>query len=160
MTARAVKGRGDETDQDILYEARERFRRIGDWEGSFRASYLDDVRFVNGDADNHWQWPDSMHAERGDRPTLTINKTRQHCLQIINDAKQNKPQIRISPVSDEATKASADIFSGICRHIEYVSNASTAYDTATEHQVHGGIGWWRIVREYEDPGAFEQGLRI
>jgi hypothetical protein len=159
-TAAEIRGTGRETDEDILYEARERFRRVIDWEGSFRASYLDDVRFVNGDADNHWQWPNAMYSERGDRPTLTINKTRQHCLQIINDAKQNKPQVRISPVSDEATKASADIFEGICRHIEYISNATTAYDTATEHQVHGGIGWWRVMREYESDGAFEQGLRI
>jgi hypothetical protein len=149
-----------ETDADITREARERFQRVIDWETSFRSSAIDDVRFVNGDADNHWQWPDNMYSERGDRPSLTINKTRQHCLQIINDAKQNAPQVRISPVSDEATKASAEIFEGICRHIEYVSNAATAYNTATEHQVHAGIGWWRIVREYEDEAGFEQGLRI
>ena len=159
-TAAELRGPGEETDRDIVTEARERFRRVLDWESSFRSSALDDVRFVNGDADNHWQWPDNMYSERGDRPSLTINKTRQHCLQIINDAKQNTPQVRISPVSDEATKASADILEGICRHIEYVSNASTAYNTATEHQVHGGIGWWRIVRDYETEDSFEQGLRI
>lgn len=158
--ARELRGDGSETDADILHEARERFRRIVDWESGFRSTYIDDIRFVHGDADNHWQWPNNMYSERGERPSLTINKTRQHCLQIINDAKQNKPQIRISPVSDEATKASADIFTGICRHIEYISNASTAYDTATEHQVHGGIGWWRIIRDYEEDGGFEQGLRI
>ena len=159
-TAQELRGPGEETEDDITHEARERFRRIVDWETTYRSSYHEDIRFVHGDADNHWQWPDNMYAERGDRPSLTINKTRQHCLQIINDSKQNKPQVRISPVSDEATKASADIFEGIIRHIEYVSNATVAYDTATEHQVHGGIGWWRITREYEHEGSFEQGLRI
>ena len=159
-TAERIYGPGRESDEDILFEARERFRRVNDWEGDFRQQYLDDTRFVHGDEDNHWQWPDQMFAMRGDAPALTINKTRQHCLQIINDAKQNKPQVRISPVSDEATKASADIYEGVVRHIEYMSNASVAYDTATTQQVHGGIGWWRIIREYEGDGSFEMGLRI
>src|SRR5215831_4262585 len=159
-TAERIYGPGRESDEDILFEARERFRRVNDWEGDFRAQYLDDTRFVHGDEDNHWQWPDQMFSMRGNAPALTINKTRQHCLQIINDAKQNKPQVRISPVSDEATKASADIYEGVVRHIEYMSNASVAYDTATTQQVHGGIGWWRIVREYEGDGSFEMGLRI
>jgi len=159
-TAADSFGPGEERDEDILYEARERFRRVMDWETDYRARAIDDVRFVHGDSDNHWQWSDNLYSERADRPSLTINKTRQHCLQIINDAKQNKPQVRISPVSDEATKASADIYEGICRHIEYVSNAAVAYDTATEHMVHSGIGWWRIVREYEAADGFEMGLRI
>ena len=151
-----------DSDQEILFEARHRFQRINDWEGTFRTQFVDDVRFANGDSDNHWQWPDAMFSDRdaAQRPSLTVNKVRQHCLQVVNDAKQNKPQIRITPVSDEATKASADVFEGIMRHIEYMSNASVAYDTATEHQVQGGIGWWRIKTEYEDPGGFELGCRI
>jgi hypothetical protein len=158
--AREVYGQGWEDDDDILYEARERFRRVMDWEGQFRAQFNDDLKFVNGDSDNHWQWPATMYSDRGDKPSLTVNKTRQHCLQIVNDAKQNKPQIRINPVSDEATKASADVYEGVVRHIEYMSNASVAYDTATTHQVHGGIGWWRVVTEYEEDGSMEQGCRI
>lgn len=159
-TAAEIKGEGAEDDDDILTEARERFRRVKDWEGDFRSSFVSDVRFVNGDSDNHWQWPDEMYNERGDRPSLTVNKTRQHCLQVINDAKQNKPQIRITPVSDEATKASADVFEGVVRHIEYVSNAATCYDTATEHQVHGGIGWWRVITQHEDEKGFDIGIRL
>jgi Phage P22-like portal protein len=159
-TAAHVRGEGWESDDDIMYEARQRFRQIEDWEGEFRSQFVDDVKFANGDSDNNWQWAERMYADRGDRPSLTVNKTRQHCLQIINDAKQNKPQIRINPVSDEATKASADVFEGIIRHIEYISNAGVAYDTATTHQVQGGIGWWRVVTVYEDDNAIEMGCRI
>jgi hypothetical protein len=149
-------------DASVLYEARERFRRVIDWEAEFRSAFVNDVRFCNGDADNHWQWPETMYQDRDqqERPSLTVNKTRQHCLQIVNDAKQNKPEVRVSPVSDEATKASADVFEGVIRHIEYVSNAATAYDTATEHQVQGGIGWWRVITDYEGPDSFEVGCRI
>lgn len=159
-TAERDFGPGWEDDDDILFEAQDRFRRIKDWEGMFRSQFVEDTKFVNGDSDNHWQWPATMYSDRGNKPSLTVNKTRQHCLQIINDAKQNKPQIRINPVSDEATKASADIYEGVIRHIEYMSNASVAYDTATTHQVQGGIGWWRIVQEYEDDNSLEMGCRI
>lgn len=159
-TAERVFGRGWESDDDIMFEARERFRLIMDWEGEFRSQYADDTKFVHGDSDNHWQWPASMYADRGDKPSLTVNKTRQHCLQIINDAKQNKPQMRVNPVSDQATKASADVFEGVFRHIEYMSNASVAYDTATEHQVHGGIGWWRVIIDYEDESSLHQCCRL
>lgn len=159
-TAREVKGAGRETDADIFYEARERFRQVNDWEAGFRSSFLDDVKFCNGDSDNQWQWPDSMLSERGDKPSLTINKTRQHCLQIQNDGKQNKPMVRVSPTGSEATKASADVFQGVIRHIEYESNASVAYDTASEFQIQGGIGWWRVTRDWEHGRSMDQVLRI
>lgn len=159
-TAERFFGRGWESDDDILFEARERFRLVMDWEGEFRSQYTDDTKFVHGDSDNNWQWPASMYADRGDKPSLTINKTRQHCLQIINDAKQNKPQMRVNPVSDQATKASADVFEGVFRHIEYMSSASVAYDTATEQQVHGGIGWWRVIVAYESEDSLQQSCRI
>lgn len=159
-TARWEWGDGEESEEDVMLEARERFRQVVDWEGQFRSLFNEDIKFVNGDGDNHWQWPDALYNDRGDRPSVTVNKTRQHCLQIINDAKQNKPQIRINPVSDEATKASADVYEGVMRHIEYVSNAQVAYDTATTAQVQGGIGWWRVVTEYEDDNSLELGCRI
>lgn len=149
-------------EERIVREARERFRQITDWEADFRQQFVADVRFANADADNHWQWPDDLWQGRDDqnRPSLTVNKTRQHCLQIINDAAMNKPEIKINPVSDEATKESAEIFQGICRHIEYASNATTAYQTATEHQVQGGIGWWRIDTDWEHENSFQQAIFI
>lgn len=153
-----------EDDEEILREARERYRQGMDWEGEFRQSFVDDVRFCNGDADNRWQWDSDLLSDRDGhtppRPSLTINKTRQHCLQIVNDARQNKPQIRITAVSDEATKEAADVFEGIVRHIEYISDATTAYDTATEHQVQGGIGWWRVITQFEDSTSFNQEIRL
>jgi hypothetical protein len=153
-----------EDDDEILREARERFRQGMDWEGEFRQSFVDDVRFCNGDSDNRWQWDVGMLSDRDShnppRPSLTINKTRQHCLQIVNDARQNKPQVRITAVSDEATKEAADVFEGIVRHIEYISDATTAYDTATEHQVQGGIGWWRVITRYEGTTSFDQEIRL
>jgi hypothetical protein len=150
------------TTDEIMDEAQKRFKRCQEWEADSRKLFLEDQKFVNADSDNGWQWPSKMKQARDleERPSLTINKTRQHCLQIINDAKQNKPGVAIRPCGGEATYEAAQMLAGIVRFIEYQSSASVAYDTATEHQVHGGIGYWRIVTDYVDDVTFDQDIFI
>jgi hypothetical protein len=147
-------------DQKIIDEATKRFKLCQEWESRQRAVADDDVKFVNGDPDNNYQWPNDLRKARelDQQPCLTINKARQHCLQIINDAKQNKPGVKISPVGNGATFEAAQVFGGIVRHIEYTSNAETIYDCATENQVQGGIGYWRVVTEYASDDTFDQDI--
>lgn len=152
--------RRKETDglDPIVKEAQDRFQRCQEVEDEFRRRFVEDVKFANGDPDNGWQWPDQIRTSRdGDnRPCLTINKTRQHNLQIINDAKKNKPSIKTLPVDGAADVGVAKIYDGIIRHIEYNSHAETVYDTATESAVEGGIGYWRVITDYAHDGSFEQ----
>lgn len=142
----------------IVAEAKERFARCEEAESEFRKRFVEDLRFANGDSDNGWQWPDQIRSTRdGDaRPCLTINKTRQHNLQIINDAKQNKPSVKTLPVDGDADIKIAKILDGIVRHIEYNSHAEIVYDTATEFAVQAGLGYWRVVCEYAHDGSFDQ----
>jgi len=153
--------RRDKQDK-IVTEAKKRFKRARDYEADFRRLFVDDLKFANADSDNGWQWPDALRKSRDfdSRPCLTINKTRQHVLQIVNDAKENKPSVTIHPVSSEATYETAEILEGCIRHIEYNSNAQVAYDTATEHQVSGGIGYWRVVTDYANDESFDQEIFI
>lgn len=146
----------------IVKEAKDRFARCEDAEDSFRKLFVEDMKFANGDPDNNWQWPDMIRQSRdGDqRPCLTINKVRQHNLQIINDAKQNKPSIKTLPIDGQADIQIAKILDGIMRHIEYNSHAEIAYDTATEFAVQGGLGYWRVVTDYAHDGSFEQEIFI
>jgi hypothetical protein len=144
-----------------------RFDICAKWESDSRLRFIEDVKFANGDADNLWQWDVNARTSRGygtidERPCLTINKVRQHCLNIINDAKQNKPSVKVKPVGNGATYDASQIFEGICRHIEYISNAQAAYDTATTFQVQGGIGWVRLTTDYPDynDASFDQEIFI
>src|SRR5690348_17825637 len=118
------------SDSSIISEAKKRFKRCEEWEAESRARFVEDRKFANADADNGWQWSDVVKRSRDleNRPCLTINKTRQHNLQIINDARQNKPAIDVRPVSSGATYESAQVFESLTRHIEYISNAQTVYD--------------------------------
>ncbi len=63
-------------------------------------------------------------------------------------------------VGDEATFESSQVYQGLVRHIEYISNASVAYDTAGEFQVAMGIGYWRVVTDYADSDSFDQEIFI
>jgi hypothetical protein len=150
------------TNDGIVKEAKDRVKRILDWESTSRQLFIQDIKIANADADNHWQWPNNIRMARiaDDRPCLTVNKIRQHNLQIINNAKQNKPGIVVRGTGNGATKESADVCTAIMRHIEYQSNATVAYDTATSFQVQGGIGYWRIVTDYAGDDTFDQEIFI
>lgn len=166
MAARSRRNRGGRQelsgDDKIIEEAKGRFKRVQDWESEFRRLYVADVKFANGDSDNGWQWPDNLRRDReiNKRPALTINKTARHVALITNDARQNKPSISIKPTNDDASFESAQIFEGIIRNIEYVSAAQTIYDNATESQVEGGIGYWRINSRFLHERTFDQELLI
>lgn len=148
--------------EDVIQKATAHFKRCEEFEQGFRQRFLQDVMFANADPDNGWQWPTDILKDRQtqERPALTINKTRQHNLQITNDQKQNRPQIKVIPTGGDSTYDSAEVFEGVIRHIEYVSNAEDAYDTAGEFQVEGGIGYWRVVTDYLDNSSFDQEIFI
>ncbi len=158
---------GGTPDEKIVKEAMRRFAVCATVENNCRLRFIEDIKFANGDADNLYQWDETTRTARGygtqdERPCLTINKVRQHNLNIINDAKQNKPSVKVKPVGNGATFEAAQVYEGICRHIEYISNAQAAYDTATTFQVQGGIGWIRVTTDYPDYNdqSFDQEIFI
>jgi Phage P22-like portal protein len=133
-----------------------------------REDELDDLRFFAGSPDNQWQWPADVLATRGSvqgqtinaRPCLTINKLPQHVRQVTNDQRQNRPSGRVIPVDDKADVEVAEIYDGLVRHIEYMSDADVAYDTACENQVTYGEGYIRLLTEYNGDDTFDQDIRI
>jgi len=155
-------------DADDLNTMRSRFTMAVSAYSESREDELDDLRFAAGSPDNQWQWPADVLATRGSvqgqtinaRPCLTINKLPQHVKQVTNDQRQNRPSGKVIPVDDKADIEVAEIFDGIVRHIEYISDADVAYDTACENQVTYGEGYIRLLTEYCYDDSFEQDIRI
>lgn len=149
-------------DDKIIDEAKKRFSLCEDWESHARNLYVDDYKFGHADSDNMDQWPDQLLTTREieQKPTLTVNKTRIHCLQIINDAKQNKAGIKVHPTTNEATYEAAEVYEDVVRHIEYQSRAQQAYDKAVYNMVFGGVGYCRVVTEYAGDDTFDQDVLI
>lgn len=158
----AKKTKQPSADEKLLEEVKTRFQRCEDFESEARNLWKEDLRFANGDPENGWQWEDAMRKSRelDKRPCLTINKVKQHNRQITNDARQNKPAVRVYPVDDGADKKTAEILNGIIRHIESNSSADTAYDTAEEFAVDAGLGYWRITTDYASDDSFDQEIFI
>jgi hypothetical protein len=135
---------------------------------STRQNQLEDLKFVAGSPDNNWQWPADVIKMRGSaqgqtinaRPCLTINKLPQHVKQVTNDQRQNRPSGKVIPVDDMADVEMAEVLDGIVRHIEYLSDADVAYDTACENQVVHGEGYIRLLTEYCDETSFDQDIKI
>ena len=154
--------RGETEDEEIVRQAKNDFRRAEEWEANARTHFIEDTKFSHGDAYNLYQWPQTIQDSRNlDRaPMLTINKTNVHCLQIINDSRQNKQGIAVHAVGENASGDAANILEGIIRHIEYRSNAQQAYDAATDHMVRGGWGWVRVNVGFEDERSFNQDISI
>lgn len=149
-------------DDAIIQEAHKRYEYCEAWEAKTRQNFEYDYKFANGDSVNMFQWDNWVTGDRqlNNRPCLTINKTMQHNLQIVNDGKQNKPGVKIAPVGDTASYEAAQIYMEICRHIEYISNAENVYDSAMEFAVNGGFGYWRIITEYINDRSFDQEIVI
>lgn len=151
-------GPDKEDDDDILQDSRESFSRKVDHENENRKTALEDIEFSRkGD-----QWPADIRKQRDTegRPCLTINKLPAFIRQVVNDARQNKPAIKVHPVDDNGDTETAGIIDGIIRNIEYTSHADIAYDTAVEQAVGGGFGYIRIGLDYSHDDSFDLDISI
>ena len=158
----------DADDKDRLSAMRRRYTIALSAYSDSREDELDDLRFMAGSPDNQWQWPADVLATRGAvqgqtinaRPCLTINKLPQHVRQVTNEQRQNRPTGKVIPADDRADVRVAEIFDGMVRHIEYISDADVAYDTACDNQVTYGEGYIRILTEYAREDSFDQDIKI
>lgn len=145
-------------DTDILSDAKEIFTKAEEAESHNREAWLDDFKFARlGE-----QWPEAVKRQREmeGRPCLTINRLPAFIRQVTNDARQNKPSIVCHPVDSDSDMETAEILNGLIRNIEYASSADIAYDTALDHSVTGGFGYFRITTDYTSDDSFDQDIRI
>lgn len=148
------------SDKKLVERAKERFQQSMDVEAEQRADMNDDTKFVR--LGGTYQWDQAAVNSRQmigqERPILTINRIVAFNNQVINEIRQNKPDIKIRPCDDNADVETAEIFQGIIRNIESQSNASIAYETAAMQMVDGGLGYFRIIPQYVTDDAWEQEL--
>lgn len=144
---------------DVWKEAHKRWEYVNDADYENRKRAKDDIEFV-------WvkgkQWPDRIRLEReaDNRPWLEINQLPQFIKQVVNDQRQNRPAIKIRPEGPGAKKEVAEIMEGLCRSIEYKSQAASIYDSAFEGAVTGGRGYWRVCTEYAERDSFDQVISL
>lgn len=148
-----------ERDEDVLRQMRARFQQAQEAERDERQQHADAMAFRAGR-----QWPEHLWRQRqtpgAERPCLVIDRLAQYISQIINAYRRAPLGLRVRPKTSGATQQLADILEGHLRDIEQQSEADQAYTHGLDQAVGHGLGYWRIVTEYESPTSFQQVPRI
>ncbi|MGI9489084.1 MAG: portal protein [Geminicoccaceae bacterium] len=145
-------------EEDVLKEAKEAFELASNYEQENRNLAEQDLRFARlGD-----QWDEEVLRQRKEegRPALTINKMPAFIRQVVNETRQNKPQIKARPVDGGADVDTAHVINGLIRNIEVTSDADVAYDTAVDFAASMGFGYFRVDVDYSHDDTFDQDIRI
>jgi len=137
----------------VVTEALERFEQSEEGSADNRKQYYEDTKFARM-AD---QWPDAIKKQREQeaRPVLTINKMPSFIRAVVNESRQNKPAIKVAPVDGGADEEHAQVIGGLVRSVERASHAEVAYDTAIDHAVTGGFGFFRFEIDYAHELSFD-----
>lgn len=147
-------------DEKIIRTARERRKDASEGWREIYDKASEDMEFVY-DVGNG-QWPSEMRKERiaDRRPVLTVNKIQKFVRTLRGDALQNRPRMKVIPVDSRGDTQMAKLYGDLIREIEYLSNASNAYDTGYGHAIASSVGFYRIITEFSDWETFDQHIRI
>jgi hypothetical protein len=147
-------------DEKIIRTARERRKDANEGWREIYEKASEDMEFVY-DVGNG-QWPSEMRKEReaDRRPVLTVNKIQKFVRTLRGDALQNRPRMKVIPVDSRGDTRMAKLYGDLIREIEYLSNASNAYDTGYGHAIASSVGFYRIITEFSDWETFDQHIRI
>jgi len=143
---------------DVHEEAIELFARCEEEEADNRVDAEDDLRFARLSQ----QWPEAVRREREleNRPCQTFNLLAKYIRQVVNDARLNRPSIRVLPVDSGADPDTAEVLNGLIRNIETTSKADIAYDTAVDNAVSMSWGYVRVTLDYAYDDSFDLDIRL
>lgn len=145
-----------EEHKEILKTAKKRYESsLAHWTPIYKKS-RESTEFL----DSSKQWDTQLQNSRvqAGLPVLTINVLPTFLRQITSNVRMNTPSIQISPADDDSSTETATILEDMIRNIENDSGARSAYALAAEQAATGGIGYWRILSEYENENSFNQKL--
>ena len=142
----------------IVQEAMEAFKECEEAWSHNRKSYLEDLKFARLAE----QWPGTVQRDRENegRPALTVNLLPAFLRQVVNDARMNKPAIKVHPADDKADPETAEIINGLIRNIWNTSNGDVAGDTAMDTATSGGFGFMGVNLKYASDDTFDKDIVI
>ena len=147
----------DETaEEELLEQARERYKLCCDVESKQRDREREDLRFQVPEL----QWTDAHRRERegvpgqtAGRPTLTVSQLDQPIGLIINQMRSADLGVQVHPVSEKASPETAEAIQGIYRDIERDSRAELARAWGYDRSVKAGRGAYRVLTVYDEDGG-------
>lgn len=144
------------SDEDIVREARARLGLAVEWESDNRTKALADFTFRHGE---QWQADIRRDRETEARPCITVNLTDAVVRRVSNACRENRPRIQVDPI-DDATVDTAKVINGMIRHVENISGADYAYDTAVDCAITGGFGYFSVTTDFISYDSMDQEIKI
>jgi hypothetical protein len=157
----------------LLKEIRENYTYFSEAMHDIREAAKKDMKYVSG---NPWEDTEREFRRKHDRPIMSWDELSPYINQLVNDPRQNKRSIKVSPRGSGATNQTAQLREDHIRALQYNSRAQSAFTTAFQGAAERGYGYFginaRLVannltdEQYEDlvkkdPGKlFEQELYI
>jgi hypothetical protein len=149
--------RAPEAQAALLQEVRRCFRSAEQYEQRNRRQQEQWLKFRSGE---QWDPADKALRQADGRPCLTINTLAQSEHQITNEMRQNMPALTVLPVGNGADVDTAKLLKGLVRHCNTRSHAEGVRELAYTSAVRIGVGYYRMVLEYDDWQSFDQEPRI
>ena len=157
MAAKRDRDISEQDEERLIAEITSRFDYASrEWEDVRNEGRID-VRCVGGDP---WDPRERQARRDANRPCLSLDELGQYVNQLINEVRQHKRSIKVSPVGNKSKEPIARLRANLIRQIEYRSNAQTAYTTMFENAVQRSYGFLRIKPRYEHVRSFHQELII
>lgn len=103
------------------------------------------------------QWPAEL---AGKKVKLTNNLVHVFIKQVVNEARQNRPQLKVFPVDGDGDKDIAEIYEALIRNIERNSNSETAFDCAFDQAVTGSMGYFKVNTKWADDESWDQDVIV
>jgi len=116
----------------------------------------EDMRYVSGDP---WDPEDRKAREEAKRPCLCFDELGPIVNQRINDVRQNKRGVKLSPKGNGASDKTAELRSDIIRTIES-KGGTYAYTIGYENALQRGMGGWAVSKRYIAWDSRDQELYI
>ena len=142
---------------DNVIEVKRLLQAAQDVETDNRQAAKDAHLFVSK-RDGQWE-PYWWNNAKG-RPRYTFDMTGPIIDQVAGEMEQADFNINIKPAGGDATKQDAQVYDGIIRNIENISNATDVFNHAARNMVTSGIDGWKVVNNYYDNKSFHQDLLI
>ena len=139
----------------ILDEIKQRLKQAEDyWQDNYQRG-VEDKEFVTVEG-SQWGLQEVQKRKDEGKPSLEFNMIRAYCRQQINTQRQNRPQAKVVAVDNGADADKAKLIEGLIKDTEEATDAESAYDTAVENAVYGGIGFYRLITDYVSETSFNQ----
>lgn len=140
--------------QEIKKQVDDSFSRYHE----LREDVVEDIRFAYVDGG---QTNDPFYGSDGnERPEYVINRVLHPLNQINGRYRANKISCQVSGCTSDADSKVAEIFNGLGRKIESVSNADEIYSKSFNHIAAGGYSAWMVENDFVNETSFDQELKI